>query len=236
MSRRNLIGFRLKVQVLLSLLLGLGYVGSSTVGIAVSWAVAPTACVPESIGLDPAIWNTARGTFLGHALGQTFLATDTLITRLTVWRPPGDRSVLGVHLFITAVDTTRTPPRPIASQILLDGPTLHVYDSDPPGQLVELSFVIDPPLALPRPGLYAFFLQTEACNGGEFLIIANDQNPYPHGIYWITGRVTVLPCFLRSVAGGEDNADLLFNIEFCRPDQTTPVRPSTWGQVKVRYR
>jgi hypothetical protein len=200
-----------------------------------SGAVADTDCTFVHVGLDPAIWNASASTFLGEAVGQTFLARDTLISRLTVWRPPNLPNVLGVHLFITGVDTTRNPPRPNTGDILLDGPTLHVYDSDPPGQLVELSFVLDPPLSLPRPGLYAFFLQTEDCNQGEFDIIANSGNPYPYGIYWQTGRVSS-PCYLRGVAGGGDILDLIFDIEFCRPDQLTPVLKRSWGQIKSIYR
>jgi len=178
-----------------------------------------------------------RGTFLGHALGQVFYARDTMITRLTVWRPANLPNVLGMHLFITAVDTNFNPPgRPDTHRILRDGPTLHLRDSDPPGQLVEVPFVLDPPVALPRPGYYAFFVQTEACNGGEFNLIASDQNPYPSGIFWLTGRAgQFTPCHLAGVAGGADNDDLIFRVEFCR-DPLTPVRTSTWGQLKAIYR
>src|SRR5438128_1888086 len=118
-------------------------------------------CIPMHAGIDPAIWDVSRGPIGGDALGQVFRAEDTLITKLTVWRRPNNRSVIGAHLYITAVDTTWTPPIPVTSQILLDGPTLHIYDSDPPGQLIEMPFAIDPPLRLPHPGLYAFFLQPE---------------------------------------------------------------------------
>jgi len=197
---------------------------------------AQTVCVPVHAGIDTSLWNTSRGDILGEALGQTFLAMDTIITRLTVWRAPGNRSVFGAHLWITEVDSTRTPPRPISASILLDGPTVYVYDSDPPGQLIEMTFVIDPPLHLPRPGLYAFFIQEPNCNQGEsFRIAASNQNPYLHGIYWLTGRVSY-PCHLRAVVAGGDLTDLIFDIEFCRPDVTTPVRRSTWGQVKTLYR
>jgi len=193
-------------------------------------------CMPDTIGLDPAIWDTFRGTFLGHALGETFYARDTLISKLTVWRPPNLPNVLGVHLFITGVDTTLNPPRPDTNNILLEGPTLHVYDSSPPGQLVELAFVLDPPFALPRPGYYAFFVQTEGCNGGEFNIITSDLNPYPFGIYWLTGRAgQFTDCRLAPVEGGADTDDLIFRIEFCR-NTVTPVRSSTWGRLKAMYR
>ena len=143
---------------------------------------AETVCTPVHVGLDPATWNTSYGPILGEALGQVFLAEDTLITRLTVWRRPDNRSVDGAHLYITAVDTTRTPPRPDTGTILLDGPTVYVYDSDPPGQLIEMAFVIDPPLALPRPGLYAFFLQEANCDQAEaWRIVATIRTLTPTG-------------------------------------------------------
>ena len=218
--------------------------GSSVIGAAALLAAAlggapagaDPVCVPVHAGLDPKIWDVSRGPISGDALGQVFLAEDTLITRLTVWRRPNNRSVIGAHLYITAVDTTWTPPIPVTRQILLDGPTLHVYDSDPPGQLIAMPFVIDPPLALPHPGLYAFFLQPEDCDQGDaWEITASDQNPYPYGIYWITGTA-LNSCYLHGVAGGGDNDDLIFDIEFCRPDATTPTLKSSWGRIKTIYR
>ena len=192
-------------------------------------------CVLVSNGLDPLSWNGSASTLLGEAIGQTFLARDTLMTILTVWRPPNTRSVIGAHLYITAVDTTWTPARPDVHQILLNGPTVRVYDSDPPGQLIQMDFVLNPPLALPRPGLYAWFLQAEDCWQGEpWIITARDDNPYLYGIYWYTGRVDH-PCYLRDVAGGTETTDLIFRIEYCRPDPT-PVRGDSWGHVKVIYR
>jgi len=197
--------------------------------------VAPSPCLNVIAGLDSSTWTTGRGPWLGGAIGQTFLAEDTLITRLTVWRPPNNLSVVGVHLIITAVDTTLSPPRPDTYQILLDGPTVAVYASDPPGQLIRVSFLIDPPLALPRRGRYAFFLQPENCTSGEpWRIVARTDNPYPFGIYWVTPRV-FSECYLRPVSGGGDNDDLLFQIEYCIPSET-PIRTQSWGKLKVLYR
>lgn len=204
-------------------------------GPAASHASPPAAtCLSDTVGLDPSIWNTGRGTFFGRALGQTFLAEDTVITRITVWRPPNIIDVVGAHLFVTTVDF-QTPPRPFTQGILQDGPTVVVRDSDPPGQLIRMDFVIEPPLALPAPGTYAFLLQREGCDSGETRIAASSNNPYPYGIYWITGRTIFGPCALRSVDGGSDNTDLIFEIEFCKPD-VTPVRARTWGELKLLYR
>jgi hypothetical protein len=193
---------------------------------------AASACFPDTVGLDSSLWNTGRGTFFGRALGQTFLAPDTVITRITVWRPPNIIDVVGAHLFVTTVDANQ---RPVAQGILLDGPTVIVRDSDPPGQLVRVDFVIDPPLTLPAPGLYAFFIQRQDCDIGETRLAASTNNPYAHGIYWLTGRTVFLPCLLANVTGGEDYTDLIFEIEFCNTRET-PVRERTWGELKLLYR
>ena len=99
-----------------------------------------------------------------------------------------------------------------------------------------MSFVLDPPLALPRPGIYAFFLQREGCDEGETWLIESNQNPYPHGMLWVTGITSFLPCHLRRVDFGRDYADLIFQIEYCRPDAATPVKHPSWGHLKVIYR
>ncbi len=200
------------------------------------WAPANAGCQADTIGLPaPDPLEASRSPFLGHAIGESFYATDTLITKLTVWRPAGNLSAIGAHLFIVGADTTLSPPRPDTQNILLDGPTITVYDSSPPGGVIEMPFVIDPPLKLPRPGYYGWFLQAQDCNPGEaWIIAANDTNPYPNGIYWITGRSSTF-CVLAPVEGGEDTTDLLFRLEFCRTS-TTPALRRSWGDLKVLYR
>jgi hypothetical protein len=152
------------------------------------------------------------------------------ITGMTFWRPPTDRSTIGAHLFVVSADTTSLspprPPRPDVSKVLLDGPTLTVYDSDPPGQVIEMRYPINPPLVLPRPGYYAWLLQPENCNQGESWNIAADYaNPYPDGVYWLSGRVEGT-CYLRGYAGWEDSTDLLFKIDFCTDSATLVLRRS----------
>ena len=194
-------------------------------------AASQSDCVPFHVRLDPSIANTSRPADLGRAIGQTFLAEDTLIAGITVWLPPNFPSSIGAHLYVTATDENG---RPDVSQILLDGPTLHVGDSDPPGQFIEMPFVLNPPLVIPHPGTFAFFLRTEFCSPASWYIVANNTNPYPYGLYWLTGRVDTV-CRLRPVLGGEDNTDLLFDIEFCTT-HVTSVHPGGWGTLKVRYR
>lgn len=193
-------------------------------------------CVPIAAGQDTSHWNRSAGTFLGKALGQTFYAPDTLITRITAWRHPNNIGYeIGVRLFVTTVDTVNyDPPKPITTGILQDGPIVNVRDSDPPGLPIRMDFVLYPPLALPHPGTYAFFLQREGCDAGETRLIMKEPGDYAYGTFWITGRTSFLPCFLRSVDSWL-NLDLCFEVEFCR-DTTTPVRGVSWGRVKVIYR
>ncbi len=167
-----------------------------------------------SIGVPADSIDSSRFTILGQSIGQTFHSTVGLLSALTVWRPPGNRSVIGAHLIVTAVDTTFNPPRPDTKDILLDGPTITVVDGDSASQAIEMRFDIRPPLLLPRDGLYAFFLQPANCYQGEaWNIGANSKNAYPEGMFWITPRSTN-DCSLRPVAGGEDFTDLAFTAEF----------------------
>jgi hypothetical protein len=155
--------------------------------------------------------------------------------KVTVWRPPNDRSAIGAHLWVVRVDSSFVLPRPDVSKVLLDGPTVTVYDSNPPGQIIEMPFVIDPPLVLPGRGQYAWLLQPAGCWQGEAWEIAADyNNPYSDGVYWQSGRVQG-SCYLRGFDVWEDSTDLLFKVDFC-VDQTTPTLKKSWGALKVIYR
>lgn len=189
-------------------------------------------CTPIVVAVDTVGWDGSAGTFLGRAVGQSFYAPARMLRKLTLWRP-AYRAPGGGHLFITEVDSSLTPPRPNTRAILHDGLTLNVPDSDPPGQLVEMPFVFDPPLQLPRPGMYAWFVQTEFCDPGEIRFVGHSDNPYPYGNTWLTGRA-LSSCFLAPVADGVETADYAFRLEFC--DSVTPVRSRSWGQLKMHYR
>lgn len=189
-------------------------------------------CTPIQVAVDTVGWDGSAGTFLGRAVGQSFYAPATVLRKLTLWRPAYVNGA-GAHLFITEVDSSRTPPRPNTRAILHDGLTVHVSDSDPPGRLVEMPFVFDPPLQLPRPGMYAWFIQKEFCDAGEIRFIAQTDDPYSNGSSWLTGRA-LSSCFLAPVTEGLETVDYAFRLEFC--DSVTPVRSHTWGQLKIHYR
>lgn len=179
-------------------------------------------------------WNSARPAVFGRSVGQTFYALDPLITRITVWRYPTELTYVPIHLFVTLVDTVNhAPPRPNTVGMIWHGPSVDGGNSDPPGLPIRMDFVLDPPLALPGRGTYAFFVQREGCDPGGSFFVAKEPGDYPRGTYWITGRTLNLPCYLARVDAWED-LDLCFEVEYCR-DATTPTRRGTWGQLKVRY-
>src|SRR5438552_5948885 len=66
-------------------------------------------CNPGFVTNDTLRAYRGGGPILGQAIGQVFLAPETLITEIDVWRPATYQSVIGAHIFITGVDTTRTP-------------------------------------------------------------------------------------------------------------------------------
>src|ERR1044072_7871835 len=107
------------------------------------------ACMPMVVENDTSKATAAWGPILGQAIGQVFFAPETLITEIDVWRPADYQSAIGAHIFITGVDTTRSPAFPDVGMKFQDGPTVTVYDSDPPGQLIRMPFAFDPPVVLP---------------------------------------------------------------------------------------
>ena len=191
--------------------------------------------VPMVVANDTSKATFAGGPFLGSAIGQVFFAPETLITEIDVWRPADYQSAIGAHIFVTGVDTTRVPAFPDVGMKFQDGPTVTVYDSDPPGQLIRVPFVFDPPVVLPHPGLYAMFFQAEDCWDGEpWRLLFSQNNDYPFGILWVTGR-SQNGCYLPAPAGGGDNDDLIFEIRFCS-EGVTPTRRRSWGTLKAIYR
>src|SRR5437870_3497495 len=117
----------------------------AALGAATRGAAALDGCTPMVVANDTTNASNAFGPILGTAMGQVFFAPETLITEIDVWRPADYQSVIGAHIFVTGVDTIRTPMLPDVGMIFQDGPTVTVYDSDPPGQLIRMPFVFDPP-------------------------------------------------------------------------------------------
>lgn len=184
-------------------------------------------CQPVAVGLDTSCANASVTAFLGRAVGQTFLARDTLISKVTVWRiAEQPRNGIGLKLFILRTDSLGAPD---VYSVLLDGPTL-INTSGDSIHAVRFDYVFDPPFALPAPGLYAFVIQGRPCDP-SWNLEANVNDDYADGSYWSFGRSD---CALRPFPQNHPEADMVFTVEFC--SAPTPIKRSTWGELKTRYR
>ena len=164
-------------------------------------------CASAVVGLDPSQANTSGSALLGEGIGQTFATSDTLIGSLTVWRVE-QFSTIGMHLYIMGTDSTGKPDR---SRMIQNGPTLVVYgDGTYPA---EIKWTFDPPVVLPSPGEYAFFLFQDPCL--EFFdILATSMGAlYPDGNAWYTGQTS--QCIMNSNLHNIPDADYIFQVEFC---------------------
>ena len=190
-------------------------------------------CMLVAAGLDSTYTNYAFGPDLGQAIGQSFWADDTVITSVTMWRPPNNRSVIGANMFIVGTDSLGVP---MHGKIYGQAQTLYVHDSEPPGNIIVMRFVFVPPIVLPTPGEYAFLVQAEGCFAGTAFLLSADhgRNDYAKGIYWLTGR-SITSCMLPRIAGGGGNDDFVFRIEYCR-DSVVPAVRWSWGRLKMLYR
>jgi hypothetical protein len=190
------------------------------------------ACSPESVGVDTSLAATTTyvGAINGEGPGQTFMAVDTLIRSITVWRAAVETpNANPLKLWITEVDSTGMP---LIGQVVFDGPALSVPYGDGI-RPIKIQYWFDPPIALPHRGPYFFAVQ-ELC-WGWFSLLVNTVDAYADGSAWRTGRSNFSGCILAYNIHRLSGADLVFTIEFCR-DTTTATHQRSWGQIKTMYR
>jgi hypothetical protein len=188
-------------------------------------------CEIKIIGLDPT--TAAGGTVVNdNGKGQTFWANDTLVTSLTVWRVAEQDShvIVGLRPYFFETDSTGAPD--ITRQLYLGEP-LVVLDGDGINP-IEFTWVFDPPVQLPRPGLYAFMVFQDPCWAFIDILVHStpDGSSYPDGILWWTHRT---PCTPIPWMSWSETGDLTFKMQFCST-HTTPIRRPTWGTLKQIYR
>jgi hypothetical protein len=188
----------------------------------------------DSIGLGQSYNNNYSDISLGHAAGQTFLATETEIAAITVWRDcicATDPTPW--HIYIMGLDSLGTPD---PSLMIQDGPILVHTDGDSATTTTPFRFVFAPPVILPAPGEYEFAVMLENCPFGPSSLSLDygDGTDYPQGMHWDHRRQVYTCGPPRSDPIPHPESDLIFTIEFCRTE--TPVRPTTWGQIKALYR
>jgi len=188
-------------------------------------------CDVREIGLDPA--TAAGGTVLNdNGKGQTFWAADTLVTSLTVWRVASQDShiIVGLRPYFFETDSTGAPD--INREIFVGEP-LVVLDGDGINP-IEFTWVFDPPIRLPSPGMYAFMVFQAPCHAYVDVLahVSENGSIYPDGMIWWTHRTPCVPIPWMSY---DEKADLTFKLGFCT-DETTQNRRATWGTLKQIYR
>ncbi len=167
--------------------------------------------------------------FSCRAAGEIFVARDTLIEAISVWRSAQRTNDLTPwQLFITGVNSAFGYPDVL--QVLLTGPTLvnQFGDGIHP---VEFRFAFDPPFALPASGKY-FFCIKEITGFSSLPIVADTTDSYPDGQAWSIGPTVDCQGF-GSARPYSPPTDLVFKIDFC--EAATAARGHSWGEVKVRY-
>ena len=140
---------------------------------------AATPCDPETVGVDTSRSQGVIAVVRGSAAGQTFTTIDTLIRSITVWRwRDEDTTAAPMKLWITG---TYEDGLPDLNNIILSGPALVAFgDGVHP---VKIQYVFDPPLALPGPGKYAFYIQIQPDCSFPYIVglLAATTDDYPGG-------------------------------------------------------
>ncbi len=205
---------------------------AGAVFVAAPWAIIPAwgdACTIVSIGSDTSQADNYVGVLCGEAPGETFLALDTLISSVAVWRPAVETPYGGgFKLWITDVDSAQVPR---TDRVVLEGPVITVPFGDGIHP-IQMQYSFDPPFPLPHQGYYFFAVQ-DYC-GGHFDFLTCTSDVYPDGMAWRTGRSCFSGCYLRPSPDRLISNDLVFTIEFCKTVVAT--HRLGWGRLKVIYR
>jgi hypothetical protein len=199
-------------------------------GTVVSSSIGRAECRRDSHMVDTTGATTHVPAMWGAAPGTTFIARDTVISAITVWRIPNqavNRS--DMKLWIVEVDSTG---RPQNHRVVFEGPTLRA----PPGDGMNATptrFELNPPAILPYRGKFAFMVQN-LCEW-FFGLLVRDGATYPEGELWRSETSNYYGCVLWGIYDRFDEYDLACKIEYCS-DTVTPVTRRSWGQLKVIYR
>jgi hypothetical protein len=190
-------------------------------------------CSLHEIGIPPDSANGV-GELVHNGVGQTFLAADTLIASLTVWRIASEDSNwnVGLRPYFMATDSTGAPD---VDRILYVADRRIIPNGDGVHP-IEFKWTFDPPITLPGPGKYAFFLFQDPCAAYfDILTMGFNGTLYPDGEFWYTLVDLGGGCSPDPYIYSAPDGDIVFHMEFC-DTSTTPVRSNTWGELKVRYR
>lgn len=200
-------------------------------GLLIAVAARADECSTSVIGVDVTHGQASEGDFLGHCVGQSFVTQDTLLRSLTVWRVPIQAgSLIGMKPYIKELDSLGVPR---LDRTVYVGETL-VNASNDTINPAMFRWEMDPPIALPHRGGYAFFLGQDPCLAYfDILAASHDVELYPQGTAWVTARTRACVPELTSIE--RRPTDLIFLLEFCRTG-ITGAKTHSWGQLKLLYR
>jgi hypothetical protein len=186
-------------------------------------------CLATAItGLDVTHSDGVQFIRLSRALGQVFVAPDTLVRTVSVWLPD-IRLVLTtpMHLYLYRADLEG---QPVMEAPVADGGSLDTGDLDGDGA-ARFTYRFDPPAMLPAPGRYALVLVPDRC--GVIPVLTDSSDEFADGDLWDLGqRHCGGP--VTSVNSRVATAHMVFRVEFC--DGGTSTAGRTWGELKARYR
>src|SRR5262249_20181002 len=124
-------------------------------------------CVVRSIGVDTTHANVRDAVYTGRAWSQVFVAEDTLISSITVWRAGApDSNSTPVRLYILdVIPYAYAPPidtliGPDPTRILLEGPRISVPYA--PDHALPERLDLNPPIALPKRGTLTFAVKVDS--------------------------------------------------------------------------
>jgi hypothetical protein len=188
-------------------------------------------CNDYAIGADTSRSNFYLSPIFGQSFGETFIARDTLVESITVWRrAEEDTSFVGYSLFIVGTDSLGFPD--VTGKTLLHGRVVYNYYGDGVHP-TPITFVFDPPFVLPSQGKYEFAIQLVPCAAVSYLLMSIGDT-YPDGDHWRHADSAMEGCLLKPYPDEIANEDLIFSIRFC--EQAVPTRVQTWGSMRARYR
>jgi hypothetical protein len=216
-------------SVTVALLIGLAPLKGQAVAALVT-AQSP-GCVAESTYTFTGQPDTFVFILPNRAWGQTVIATDSLLSGVTVWFPrmPAGGTSFELHLFVTATDSAGVP---LTSNVILNGPTLPGEVSDGVNP-VRCSILVDPPLRLVRNTRYFIAIQEPTCvEPLALLACTNDQDPIERS--W-----SISGAFFCDQLGGvrplqHPTWDMLMMVSYYGVS-STPLKHSSWGRVKQMF-
>jgi len=186
-------------------------------------------CPTQAVTVDPALATSRDVAVLGEDFGETFVARDSFLVRVTLWQPAGTDSV-PVPITLLIYDTD-ADGRPMHSPLFV-GPTVTIPQGNSAGP-VAVTFDLLPALRLPHLGsIQAAF---RAPCGDRLWLLQCGSDPFPDGSFqWNRGAW----CPPWSQVSAYPTVDLAFSAELCDhdPSTTTPAARTSWGQLRAIYR